>query len=85
MNVNLILCSRDFRDALYITAHRVANFIPGIGYYLISFEMLEIINHASFTLFLVKLSYTLRKIDMNTNRLCEFRVAEFYFILISAV
>lgn len=52
MNVNLILCFRDSCEALYITAHRVANFILEIGYHLISFEMIEIINHASSIYFL---------------------------------
>lgn len=61
MNVNLILCFRDFCKALYITAHPVANFILEIGYYLISFEMIEIINHASFYLFLIKLSKHFKK------------------------
>lgn len=47
-------------DALSITAHRVANFILGIKYHLISFQIIEIINRAilSFSdLFLVKLSW----------------------------
>lgn len=92
MNVNLILRFRDFRDALYITAHRVANFIPEIGYHLISFEMIdcEIINQAPF-ISLRKLSFKKKNkyivsviLDLRIVY-ANFIVLEFYFISVSDV